>query len=111
MTALLLLRPSASRLLVPVGTVAAVAQLLLDGAWQGSWGESTLRATTHLVFLLPFIMVAAAVDGRRLLGGAIQPAAATAVRPGATVLAAVAASAVCNCNPAFASCASGPWQA
>lgn len=91
MTALLFLRTSASRLLVPVGTMAAVAQLLFDDAWQGSWGESTLRATTHLVFLLPFIMVAAAVDGRRLLGGTIQPAAATTVRPGATALAAVAA--------------------
>jgi hypothetical protein len=79
-------RLSSARYLVPVGTVAAGIALLTDGGRRGGWGDTVLRATTHLLLILPFAMTAAAVDARRVLRPAAYPSAAGSVRPVAAVV-------------------------
>ncbi|MFC5996820.1 hypothetical protein ACFQE5_21665 [Pseudonocardia hispaniensis] len=69
----------------------AVARLLTDGSWVGSWGDATLRATTHLVLLLPMVILAGALDARRVLRPAAHPSAVTGVRPPAAVVASLVA--------------------
>lgn len=67
MSCLRLLRTSAGRYLVPVGTALAAGRLLLASWSQGSWADTTLKATSMAVLLLPFVMLAGAQDGHRLL--------------------------------------------
>lgn len=87
----LLLRTTGARLLVPIGVLIAAGVLLTDRGWQGGWGDSTLRATTDLVFLLPFVMLAGVLDAGRLLRPGGQPTAASAVRQPTTVVLSVTA--------------------
>jgi len=63
----------------------AAGALILDAGWEGSWGDTTLRATTQLLLLLPLVMIAGALDARRLLRPAAQPSAVSAARSPAAV--------------------------
>jgi len=82
---LLLLRTTAARWLAPLGAAMAAGALILDAGWEGSWGDTTLRATTQLLLLLPLVMIAGALDARRLLRPAAQPSAVSAARSPAAV--------------------------
>lgn len=90
----LLLRITAARWLVPLGALAAVGALMLDPGWEGSWGDTTLRATTHLLLLLPLVMVSGAVDARRLLRASAHPSAVSAAKSVSVVTAQLAAAVV-----------------
>lgn len=87
------LRLSSARLLVPVGTMAAGLALLLDSGWQGSWGDTVIRVSTHLVLVLPCVMAAAALDARRLLRARTAPTVVAAVHPMNAIVLAVAGAA------------------
>lgn len=84
---LLLLRTTAARRLVPLGAVVVAGALFLDGGWEGSWGDTTLRGTTQMVLLLPFVMMAGALDARRLLHSTAQPSVVSAARSPTAVVA------------------------
>lgn len=84
---LLLLRTTAARWLAPLGAAIAAGALILDHGWEGSWGDTTLRATTQLLLLLPLVMIAGALDAGRLLRPATQPSAVSAARSPAAVVA------------------------
>ncbi len=66
--------------------------LLSNRSWLGNWGDTTMAATNALLFVLPMVVVAGAVDARRLFTPArAAPASGCARRPPAVVARAVAA--------------------
>lgn len=86
-----LLRTSAARYAVPVGTALAAGRLLFASWSPGSWADTTLKATSMAVLLLPFVMFAGTQDGRRLLRAEAQPSAVAGARAPSAVVAHVMA--------------------
>ena len=63
-----------------MAVISAGRLLLLAPWWRGSWADTTLAATSTLVLLFPFLMLAGALDGRRLLCTGAQPSVVTSAR-------------------------------
>lgn len=89
--ALLLARNTSMSLLVLPGVLAGAAMLWLNPSWLGGWGDTTAQATNALLFLLPLVVVAGAVDSRRVLRPTAAAGAAGGVRPVPAVAAALSA--------------------
>ncbi|GAA5144761.1 hypothetical protein GCM10023321_01660 [Pseudonocardia eucalypti] len=65
-SAFALVRKSSARWLVPIGTAVVVGRVLYTSNWWlSSWANTTLTCTDALIFLFPFVMLAAALDARR----------------------------------------------
>lgn len=101
-------RGSSARWLLPIGTVLVLGWVLYKSNWWlSSWANTTLTCTDALIYLFPFVMLAAALDARRRMRASTGLAVWAWSLAGFSVVLAVAYAAPARLNPQWP--APVPW--